>query len=457
MDINYSKKKSVALSSILAGVALTCAKFVVGLLTGSMGILSEAAHSLLDLAAAVMTYFAVKFGGRPADDTHLYGHGKIESVSALAETGLLFITSILIIYAAVLRLIYQNVKIEATWYAFAVIVFSVIIDFSRSRALRRVAKETNSQALEADALHFSSDIYSSAAVLVGLVFVRFGITMADAVAAIAVAIFVSLAGYRLGKRTIDALVDKAPEGIADRAREIAGSVEGVARINRVRARPLGPNIFIEISIAINRKYSIYRAQEIIRLVQDKIKLDMAEAEVMVQTESIQLDSETIVEKVQALAAKHNLAAHDVVVDKLDDKQYISYDLEAPDALTIKEAHDLATLTEEEIKAELGDGVELNSHIEPLKSEAVLSSNVRREELQKVMEVLNKTDEEVEEISNVHNTLVRKIGEKYFVSFHCLAPADISLEKVHDVTSRFEYLMKEKMAEIKRVVIHVEPK
>jgi divalent metal cation (Fe/Co/Zn/Cd) transporter len=164
-----------------------------------------------------------------------------------------------------------------------------------------------------------------------------------------------------------------------------------------------------------------------------------------------------VEKVQALVAKHNLTAHDIVADKLDDKQYLSYDLEAPGALTIKEAHDLATLIEEEIKAELGDDVELNSHLEPLKNEAVLSSNVSQEEFRKVAAVLNKTDKEIEEISDIHNTLVRKIGEQYFVSFHCLAPANISLEKVHDAASRFEYLMKEKMAEIKRVVIHVEPK
>jgi cation diffusion facilitator family transporter len=457
MDTNYNKKKSVALSSVLAGFFLTGAKFVVGLLTGSMGILSEAVHSLLDLAAAIMTYFAVKFGGRPADETHLYGHGKIESVSALMETGLLFITSIWIIYEAVLRLVRKNVEIEATWYAFAVIILAIVIDFSRSRALKRVARETNSQALEADALHFSSDIYSSAAVLIGLVFVYFGRPGADAIAAIAVAIFVALAGYRLGKRTIDVLVDKAPEGITDRAREIVEGVEGVTRVNAVRARPLGPNMFVEISVAINRKYSVNRAHEIIRQARDKIKNEMAEAEVIIHAESIRPDSETIVEKVQALAAKHNLAVHDVVVDELDGRQYISYDLEVPDAFTVKEAHDLATLIEEEIKEEMGGGIELNSHIEPLKNEAILSSNVGREEFEKVMNVLKKTDQEVGEISDVHNVLVRKIGEKYFVSFHCLAPADISLERVHDVTSRFEYLMKDKMADIKRVVIHVEPK
>ncbi len=182
------------MSSVAAGAALTLTKLVVGLLTGSMGIISEAAHSLLDLAAAVMTVFAVKHGDKPADADHPYGHGKIESVSALIETGLLFLTSAWIVYESVRRLWSGNVEIEATWYAFAVVIGAMAVDISRSRALYAVAKRTKSQALEADALHFSSDIWSSAVVLIGLVFVRLGIKGADAIAAIGVSMFVAVAG-----------------------------------------------------------------------------------------------------------------------------------------------------------------------------------------------------------------------------------------------------------------------
>lgn len=277
------KKESVALSSIAAGIGLTGTKFVVGILTGSIGILSEAAHSLLDVAAAVLTYFAVRFGDQPADKDHPFGHGKMESVSAFVETGLLFLTSIGIIYEAVRRLL-EGGRVEAPWYAFAVIIFAIIVDISRSRALYRVAKETNSQALEADALHFHSDIWSSGAVLVGLGFVWIGIPGADAIAAIVVALFVGLAGYRLGRRTIDVLVDKAPEGVAEKAHELAERVEGISRVIQVRARPLGSNVFIEVRIAVDRTYSVEKTHRIATLIEQKIETAIPNAEVAVHIE-----------------------------------------------------------------------------------------------------------------------------------------------------------------------------
>ena len=277
------KKESVALSSVAAGLGLTVTKFVVGILTGSIGILSEAVHSLLDLASAILTYFAVNFDGMPADDSHPFGHGKIESVSAFIETGLLFLTSIGIIYEAVRRLL-EGGKVEATWYAFAVIILAIIVDISRSRALYRVAKETRSQALEADALHFHSDIYSSGAVLLGLGFVWFGIPGADAIAAIVVALFVGLAGYRLGRRTLDVLVDKAPEGVAERARELAEGVEGVSRVIQVRARPLGSNVFVEVRIAVNRTYSVEKTHAIATSIERTVESAIPHAEVAVRIE-----------------------------------------------------------------------------------------------------------------------------------------------------------------------------
>jgi cation diffusion facilitator family transporter len=451
-----NKKEKVALSSVLAGVALTCTKFVVGLLTGSMGIISEAAHSLLDLAAAIMTFFAVRFGDKPADESHPYGHGKIESISALAETGLLFVTSGWIIYEATHRLVTKNIEVEATWYAFAVVIFSIIIDISRSRALSRVAKQTNSQALEADALHFSSDIWSSSVVFLGLIFVLFGIKGADSIAAIGVAVFVAFAGWRLGKRTINVLVDAAPKGISEEAKKIAENVNGVVKVERIRVRPLGPNVFVDMIVEVSRKLSVAGSNEIIKNVELEIEKKIPGVDATISIKSVQLDSETIIESVQALAGKNNVTVHDVIVDNLDEKQYISYDLELPDNLNIKEAHQIATRVERDIREELGEGVQLNSHIEPQKQQAILSSNVSEEEMRGVLAALAKTDKEVGEINNLHNVLVRKIGDKFFVSFHCLAPADVSLEVIHNITNKFEYLMREKMPAIKRVVIHVEP-
>src|SRR3989339_236206 len=175
------EKKSIALTSVIAAIFLTGFKLVIGLLTGSLGILSEALHSALDLVAAIITFFAVRFADVPPDEGHNYGHGKIENYSALVETLLLVITCAWIIYEAIRRLITHEVHIEVTVWSFAVIVTSIIIDFSRSRALYKVAKKHDSQALEADALHFSTDIWSSTVVLIGLIGVTFNFQYADSV------------------------------------------------------------------------------------------------------------------------------------------------------------------------------------------------------------------------------------------------------------------------------------
>jgi len=226
------EKEQVALTSIAASAALTIAKGLVGFATGSLAILSEAGHSLIDLGATVMTYAAVRISGKPADEQHHYGHGKIESVSALAETALLFLLSGVVMWEAVKRLIEhdQHVVFANAW-AFGVIVVSIAVDFFRARALSRAAKQTRSEALEADALHFSSDLWASLAVLIGLGGVRFGLWWADAAAALAVAILVCFAGWRLGRRTIDTLTDTAPEGAAAKvtgARSSPASVKAIS-------------------------------------------------------------------------------------------------------------------------------------------------------------------------------------------------------------------------------------
>lgn len=279
-----NKKQSVALSSVFASLLLTILKLVVGLLTGSMGILSEAAHSFLDLGAASLTFFAVRVGDKEADESHHYGHQKVESVSALIETGLLFLTSAWIIYEAVKRLTTGHVEIEATWYAFAVMIFSIIVDYSRSRALSKVAKETKSQALEADALHFSSDILSSLTVIIGLIFVSFGVLKADALAAIGVALFVLNVGYKLGRRTIDVLVDTVPQGLPEKIRDLVKPVEGVLSIKRMRVRPAGITIFIDITIEVNRKLSIGDSHAICDKIEKKIRGFIPEADITIHAE-----------------------------------------------------------------------------------------------------------------------------------------------------------------------------
>jgi cation diffusion facilitator family transporter len=285
-------KRSAALGSLLAAVGLTTMKIVVGVLTGSLGILAEAAHSGLDLVAAAMTYIAVRISGKPADRTHLYGHGKVENLSALLETLLLFITCGWIIYEATHRLFFHKVEVEVTVWSFAVMATSIVIDISRSRVLSRIAKKYNSQALEADALHFETDVWSSAVVIVGLAFVKLGewapslgwLRNADAVAALGVSALVIWVCWRLGTRTVDALVDSAPAGLEERILAAVSAVPGVQNCHNIRARYSGPRLFIDLHVLVDGRQTLFEAHALTETIEGVIQQIVPDADVTVHPE-----------------------------------------------------------------------------------------------------------------------------------------------------------------------------
>jgi cation diffusion facilitator family transporter len=276
-----NEKKKVALISVGAAIFITVGKLIVGLLTGSLGILSEALHSALDFVAAVITYFAVKISDKPADEKHHFGHGKYENLSAFIETILLFITCFWIIYEALNRLISGNTQIEVSIWSYIVVIVSIIIDYSRSRELMRVAKKYNSQALEADALHFSTDIWSSSVVLLGLICAEFGFFLADSIAALIVAFIVIVIAYKLGKRSIDVLLDKTSEETYSIVENILKNIPDVLKFHNLKIRTSGAYTFVEVNIHVDSKISIEKAHEISHLVENAIckKIDKCEVHV----------------------------------------------------------------------------------------------------------------------------------------------------------------------------------
>lgn len=278
------EKKRIALTSVIAAVFLASFKLVVGFATGSLGIISEALHSGLDLVAAMITFFAVRVADKPADVDHNYGHGKIENYSALVETLLLLITCIWIIYEAVKRLVTHNVEIDVTVWSYIVIVISIIVDISRSRALYRVAKKYNSQALEADALHFSTDIFSSLVVLAGLIGASLSFYYADTIAAMIVSIIVLSVSYRLGKRSFDVLIDRAPEGIREQIEEIVSAFPEVIRCHDLKLRESGPYKFLEMNIHVDRNMTIEHAHEISHKVEAGINEKFSNMQVTIHAE-----------------------------------------------------------------------------------------------------------------------------------------------------------------------------
>jgi cation diffusion facilitator family transporter len=279
-----NEKSRVAGISVFAAIFLTGFKFVIAILTGSLGLLSEALHSGLDLVAAVITYFSVRISDKPPDKEHNYGHGKIENFSALVETILLFVTCIWIIYEALNRLISGETEIEVNVWSYIVMITSIIIDVTRSRALYRVAKKYNSQALEADALHFSTDIWSSSVVVLGLVCANFGLYFADPVAALMVALIVFFISYRLGKRSVDVLLDKAPGDSVVKIERILKSFPEIKQFHNVKVRAAGADTFVKVNIHLQPDLSLKEVHEICDKIEDEIGKSIPRCEVSVHPE-----------------------------------------------------------------------------------------------------------------------------------------------------------------------------
>ena len=451
-------KEKVALTSIAASALLTLGKGVVGVLTGSLAILSEAAHSLIDLAATVMTYFAVRVSGRPADEEHHYGHGKVESVTALIETGLLFVLSGVVIWEALKRLIGGvGHAVEATRWAFGVMVVSVLVDFLRARALNRVAVETSSEALEADALHFSSDMWSSLAVLIGLGAVAAGYPWADSAAAVVVAVFICVAGWRLGRRTIETLTDTAPVGAAGKVTEIVGRIAGVVAVERVRVRPAGVTLFVDLNVAVSRTLPLDRVKAIKAEIENAVRVEFPKAEATVTIEPRALDDETVLERVMVIARNRALAVHHVTVQSIGGRLAVSLDLELDGSLSLGQAHEIASGLEQAARDELGPEVEVETHIEPLQLSDLAGRDAPAERVAAVQAALATLATEFGFVRDVHDVRVRETADGEIVNFHGYADPGLTVSDVHERIDDLERALRQRFPSIKRVIGHAEPR
>ena len=366
-----SEKSKVAGTSVAAAVFLTGMKLVVGLLTGSLGILSEAAHSALDLGAAVMTLVAVKISGRPADDTHNYGHSKIEGLSAFLEVLLLLATCGWIIYEALHRILVRHAEIEVNIWSFAVMAVSIIIDVSRSTALYRVAKRERSQALEADALHFSSDIWSSAVVIVGLIGYKFfHFMLADSIAALVVALLVVVVSVRLAIRTVDVLLDRAPRGMRQAIEAAVLQIPGVQRIETVRMRSAGAQTFVDMRLLIDAELQFVEAHRIAEAAERKVSELIPGADVVIHADPAQNASAEYdpKQKLSSLLQAHRdmfSGYHDLSIIRHNDSYLVNMHIEMESDAHLSEVHKVCDHLERDIRQRL-PGAKVTIHVEPSK-------------------------------------------------------------------------------------------
>jgi len=460
-DPMRAEKRAVAGNSVLAAIAITALKIIVGISTGSLGILSEAAHSGLDLVAAIVTFLSIRVSDKPADADHQYGHGKVENFSAFIETGLLLLTCIWIIYEAIERLFLRKVEIVPSIAAFLVMIFSIVIDYWRSRALGRIAVKYDSQALEADALHFSTDIWSSSVVILGLILVQLGhsygvgwLRNADPIAALVVAGVVIYVSWRLARKTVDALLDAAPPGVRNQIIDAVSKVAGVLEVDRVRIRRAGNRYFADLSIGLARNVTFQRSEQMAGAVTESVHDILPDADVVVHSVPREQYGENIFDRIRGVAARHNLNVHDVSVQDLKGRLHVEQHLELDERLTLLEAHDRVSFLESEIRQDVPEISSILTHIES--EPATIESGdevVRDPGLERRLKAVAA---EFPEIVDMHDVTFKRVRDRLYVSCHCTFSDNLPLSRVHDIQTELEIRFKQDAPELFRVLIHPEP-
>lgn len=462
----HAEKRSAALFSVLAALAITMLKFLTGVLTGSLGMLSEAAHSTVDLVAAGITLFSVQVSDRPADDTHNYGHGKVESLSAFVEAVLMLGSCVWIVTEAVRRIVYrERLSLAVSVWPFAVLLLSIVVDFTRSRKLHKIAQEHSSQALEADAIHFGTDIWSSMAVLIGLAASYAGarwkipaLQLADPFAALVVSGIILYVTWGLGHRTIDALLDATPKETREATRaeldnELMG-IDGVLAVNRLRTRRSGSSYFADLTLGLSRNLTFQRTEQITTEATAVVERHLPGADVVIHTVPMAPMTESVHDRIRAVAARRNLTIHDVAVQQFGNELHVEQHLEVNEKMRLRQAHELASRLEADIQREIPEVSSIVTHIE---SEPATIEQPESQERDRQLEVrLRRVGAAFPEILDIHDVMVTRMGTHLKMSCHCTMPDDLSMERVHAAITALEGAFKLDAPEVDRLLIHPEP-
>jgi cation diffusion facilitator family transporter len=457
-DVKPSQEKErVAVSSLIVAVALTSLKAIVGILTNSLGIISEALHSGLDLVAAATTVYAVKTSSKPPDEDHLYGHGKYESFSALVETLLLLATCAWISYEAVQRLFFREVHVQAGLAGFAVMITSIVLDYSRSRVLYRAAKKYRSQALEADALHFSTDILSSLTVIAGLFFVAFGYRIADPLAALGVVVVVAALSLRLARRTVLVLLDRAPEGLAETIRAEVLRIPGVQSCGRVRVRPSGAQTFVDLEVFVDHSTSFERVNAIAVEVEQAIRRLEPGSDIVVRTQPAAKLETGLAEMVRELASQINgiRGLHSIAVHDADNGLHVELHLEADPDASLETAHGAASKLESSVKAVIPEVAEIVTHIESADEMPLASADVTLES-QRIVNAVRETALGVLGVESCRKVAVHTAEDGLHLTLACVLDASLAVSEAHEISTHIEEALRARIEGVSKVLVHVEP-
>src|SRR3981081_3872864 len=452
---DHNVKSRVAAISIFASAGMAAAKFVVGVAIGSLALISEALHSSVDGVTAVITWIVVRVSDRPADKEHHYGHGKLESVSALGVIAMLYVLAGGILVESWSRLHEGAPPPTISVIPFIVLLIDIAVNFWRARALHRAARDTKSQALAADALHFASDVLGSVAVIIGLALSGLGYAWGDAAAAIGVAVMIALLGLRLARSTVETLLDRAPEGALTQATPAIRTVPGVVDVERLRVGMVGSTHFIDAIVQVPRTYPIDRVDEIKRRAQEAVARALGDADLTFTAVPVARDNESVRERIMVIARNSGLAVHHVTVHDLGGKLTVSIDLEVDGDMALAAAHDIAHELERNIREEFGEDVEVDTHIEPLEPELPLGADAAPDRVEAIKAALSRFAAD-SAIHDIHSVRVRNTDAGEIVNFHCRAGPSMSGIKVHENVDEIERALRRAFPAVKRVISHAEP-
>jgi cation diffusion facilitator family transporter len=451
-------KQRAAILSVMATILLTAAKIIGAILSGSLALLTDALQGLVDVGSTLFTWFAVRASDKPADDEHHYGHGKVEALAALVETAILFTLAGAILWEAGNRL-WTNVieHVQVTPLVIGVLVLSMTVDAIRWRSLTKVARETGSEALAAEATHFSADFIGSTLVLVGLVGVWYGFERADTAAAFAIAAYTAFSAYRLARRVLDTLMDTAPEGLSEKLREVARGVSGVVGVNWLRVRPAGGRVHGEIGISVSRTLPLDRVVAIKAQLGEALLQAEPGAEITITADPVQVDDETALERVLLIALKLKIPVHHVTVHSIGEKLSVSMDMEVDQSLPLGEAHEIATRLESAIRAEFGGETEVETHIEPMETGQPAGHNAPWETVEDIGKALAGEAANVAgPIHDIHSVRVRQTAKGLVVNYHCRVDPALNVATVHNAVDAIERAVRLARPQVCRLVSHAEP-
>jgi cation diffusion facilitator family transporter len=452
----------VARHSMAAAAAMTLLKVAAGLLSGSLGVLSDAAHSGLDLVGAALTYFSVHVSDKPADEDHTYGHGKIENLSAFSEAGLMALSCAWIIWEAVQRIFYHPVEVHHSLWPVLVLVASIGVDIWRSRQLRAVAVRTGSPALATDAFHFASDIWATSAVLAGLgvswAGERFQIAplhYADPLAAVVVSLMILRMTVRVGHEAVAALVDEIPAETSRRLVREVERVDGVLAVERARVRRAGAGYFADVTLALPRRFTFEHTDELVKAATAAVQRALPGADVVIHTIPRETKAESIFDRVRAVAARNNVSVHELSIQTHHGRLQVELHVELEEHLTLREAHGFVTVLEAEILRNVPEVDSVLTHIE---SEPATIERSEEEDVEdrRLEQALRSAAAHFPEITDVHAITVARTGEHISVTCHCTLPDELPMNRVHEIITALEDRFKLECPAVYRVTIHPEP-